>query len=424
MPNLSDILDACDQVGVLARELGLGLLDAEDERLDGRTLTIEGRRLLNFSSCSYLGLELDPRLIEGAVDATRRFGTQFSMSRAFVSAPPYAALEAALEENTGRPTLVLPTTSLATAAALPSLIDGRDALLLDQQVHMSVQSVLPTLVAAGVHVEIVPHRRLDRLEDRVRALASEKRRIWFGLDGLFSMHGDVAPFDELACLLAAHPSLHLYVDDAHGTSWAGRAGRGLALEALGDHDRVVVALSLNKSFAAGGGALCFPDEAMKRRVRHVSGPTNFGGPMQPPMLGAALASAAVHASDDLPRLQSQLRDRIEFLNDRATHAGLPLLCATEVSPIRFIGVGPQEASIAVAEALVRRGFMIGCALFPAVPSHQTGLRFTVTRHHTTEDLADLVDAVDECIDLVLDDYGLDRAGIARTFGEKPTLPGA
>ena len=424
MAPLSDILDACDQVGVLARELGLGLLDAEDERLDGRTLTIGGRTLRNFSSCSYLGLELDPRLIEGAVDATRRFGTQFSMSRAFVSAPPYASLEAAIEGITDRPSLVLPTTSLATAAALPSLIDARDALLLDQQVHMSVQSVLPTLVAAGVHVELVPHNRLDRLEERVQALSREKRRVWFALDGLFSMHGDVAPFDELACLLATLPSLHLYVDDAHGTSWTGRGGRGLALEALGDHDRVVVALSLNKSFAAGGGALCFPDERMKQRVRHVSGPTNFGGPLQPPMLGAALASAAVHASEDLPRLQAELRDRIEFLNLRAQDAALPLLCANEISPIRFVGVGPQEASIAVAEAMVRRGFMVGCALFPAVPSHQTGLRFTITRHQTNEDLADLVGALDESLETTLGDFGLDRDAIARTFGIKPGLPGA
>ena len=424
MPRFSDILDACDRVGALARERRLGLLDAEDERLDGRTLQIDGRTLRNFSSCSYLGLELDERLIEGAIDATRRYGTQFSMSRAFVSAPPYAALEEALETNTDRPTLVLPTTSLATAAALPSLLDERDALLLDQQVHMSVQSVLPTLAATGVHVETVPHGGLDRVESRTRELSATHRRVWLALDGLFSMYGDAAPFDALECLLAAYPALHLYVDDAHGTSWAGRHGRGLALERLGGHDRVVVALSLNKSFAAGGGALCFPNEEMKRRVRHVSGPTNFGGPMQPPMLGAALASAHVHGSADLPRLQRELRERIETVNALARASGLPMLHGDEVAPIRFVGVGPQDASIEMAEALVRRGFMAGCALFPAVPPDRTGLRFTVTRHHTREDLEDLVDAIADALPEVLADHDLDLDDVARRFGLKPTPPGA
>ena len=108
-------LDVCDETGRLARKLGLGLLDAEDDRLDGRSVRVDGRSLLNFCSCSYLGLELDPRLIEGAVDATRRFGTQFSMSRAFVSAPGYAELEGLLSDCFGGPTLVLPSVSLATA---------------------------------------------------------------------------------------------------------------------------------------------------------------------------------------------------------------------------------------------------------------------------------------------------------------------
>ena len=69
----------------------LGLLQqvAEDTQLSGREITLRGRKLLNFASCSYLGLEMEPALIEGAVAPTRSFGTQFSGSRAFIAAPPY-----------------------------------------------------------------------------------------------------------------------------------------------------------------------------------------------------------------------------------------------------------------------------------------------------------------------------------------------
>ena len=61
-------------------------------------------------------------------------------------------------------------------------------------------------------------------------------------DGVYSMFADFAPFDELRALLDRHEQLHLYIDDSHGVGWAGKHGRGPALEALGVHPRVVVAV--------------------------------------------------------------------------------------------------------------------------------------------------------------------------------------
>jgi hypothetical protein len=36
----------------------------------------------------------------------------------------------------------------------------------------------------------------------------------------------------------------------------------------------------------------------------------FSGPMQPPMLGAALASAKLHLTPEIVALQDELRDRV------------------------------------------------------------------------------------------------------------------
>ena len=416
MRRFSQLLDVCDAIGHLARELGVGLLEAEDVRLDGRTVRVGGRSVVNFCSCSALGLELDPRLIEGAIDAARRFGTQFSMSRAFVSAPPYAELEERLTHIAGGPALVLPSTSQASAAALPTLIAPDDAVLLDQQVHMSVQIVMPLLERIGVYVERVPHARTDELEARLRALEPKHPRIWHLTDGVHSMHGDLALLDDLQWLLERHASLHLYIDDAHGTSWTGRHGRGHALEQLRRRERVVVALSLNKSFGAGGAALVFPDENTLQRVRHTSPPTNFGGPLQPPMLGAAVASARIHASPEIHELQAELRQLLEHTNHRAVELGLPLLHRETVAPIRFIGLGPAEAATAMATHLLERGLLASCALFPAVPPHQTGIRFTVTRHHQLADIDLLLEAIADFLPEALARGGVDRAAVDLAFG--------
>ena len=418
MRHFSQLLDACDATGHLARQLGVALLDAEDTQLDGRTVQVQGRSVLNFCSCSALGLELDPRLIEGAIDATRRYGTQFSMSRTFVSAPPYAELEALLEELTGGPTLVLPSTTLASAAALPTLIGPDDAVLLDQQVHMSVQIQMPLLESIGVRVVRVPHADTAALDERLESLAGEHERLWHLTDGVHSMHGDLARLDDLQWLLERHPSLHLYVDDAHGTSWTGRRGRGHALDGLPRRDRVVVALSLNKSFGAGGAALVFPDEKLRQRVRHTSLPTNFGGPVQPPMLGAALASARIHLTPELDAMQAEIRRLIEHVNHRCESLALPLLHRDMVVPIRFIGLGPDRVSTEMATHLLEHGLLASCALFPAVPPHQTGIRFTLTRHHETEDVDRLLETIADFLPQALQRAGIDRKALDEAFDQK------
>jgi 7-keto-8-aminopelargonate synthetase-like enzyme len=75
-----------DTIALAARR-GLVHLDAEDETLDGRHVTVRGRRQISFGSCSYVGLETDRRLKESACDAVRRFGVQFACSRAYISSP-------------------------------------------------------------------------------------------------------------------------------------------------------------------------------------------------------------------------------------------------------------------------------------------------------------------------------------------------
>jgi 7-keto-8-aminopelargonate synthetase-like enzyme len=371
---------------------GLGHLIAEDEQLGGRIITLRGRRHVNFGSCSYLGLETDLRLKTAACDAVARYGVQFASSRAYVSCPPYADLERLLAALFDTPLVIAQTTTLAHFAALPILIGKEDAVVCDQLVHASVQAVLPTLQAAGTTCTFVRHGRLDRLTETVETLATRHRHVWYLADGIYSMQGDPAPLAALAELAARNERFHLYLDDSHGLTWMGKHGQGTLLGGGPLPARTVVVASLAKAFAAGGAILAFPDAETARLVRACGSTMIFSGPLQPALLGAAIASARIHLSDELGERQARLTERIGLFNALCAERGVPL-GSEAATPIRFVRIGGQEATYGIAAALMKDGFYINTAVFPAVPRLRGGLRIALTVHQTLDDIRALIDTI-------------------------------
>jgi 7-keto-8-aminopelargonate synthetase-like enzyme len=393
MRTADERLAVFDEVLTGAADRGLLMRTPDDTGpLDGRTIELDGVPLVNFGSCSYLGLEMDPRMRQAVCDAVMRYGTQFSSSRAYLSSPQYPELETLLSEMFGGYVLVTPTTSLGHLSAMPVLIGADDALILDQQVHNSIQTAAHQLRVHGTPVEMIRHNRMDRLVKMIDRLAPDHRNIWYAADGVYSMFSDYAPFAELAELQERYPQLHLYIDDSHGIGWAGKHGRGPALDALGGRDRLVVAGSLNKSFAAAGGALVFPDPELRRRVRTLGGPMLFSGPIQPPMIGAAIQSARIHLSEELEIRQAALRERIELFDELIAEFCLPL-ATVDATPIRYVPIGLPVIAQDVVEQLMTDGFYTNLGTFPAVPMKECGVRMTLTLHHTLDDIRALVGAL-------------------------------
>jgi 7-keto-8-aminopelargonate synthetase-like enzyme len=287
---------------------------------------------------------------------------------------------------------VAQTTTLAHFAALPILVGKDDAVICDQLVHHSVQAVLPTLAAAGTLCRFVRHNRIDRLDDLVRKLSERHRRVWYLGDGIYSMHGDPAPLAALHELVSRHDRLSLYIDDAHGISWTGRNGSGTVLGEGPLPPRTVVVASLAKAFSAGGGVVIFPDAETARLVRTCGSTLIFSGPLQPALLGAAIASARVHLSREIDDRQRGLLDRIRLFNGLAAVRGLPL-GSQAATPIRFVGTGDNDATYGIAADLMHDGFYVNTAVFPAVSHGRGGLRVALTLHQTREDIAGLVDAI-------------------------------
>jgi 7-keto-8-aminopelargonate synthetase-like enzyme len=361
---------------------------------DGTTVEVDGQPMLNFGSCSYLGLEVRDDLKDGACEAARRYGTQLPFSRAYLENRLYRELEEQLTTMTGGHVLVAPSTTLAHIAALPVLVRERDAVLIDQFAHASLHTA--TTLLREIPVERVRHNRLDVLERRVAELTAGGRRVFYVCDGLYSMRGDLAPFARLRALLDAYPTLHLYIDDAHSTSWSGARGRGAALDSLVGHPRVIVALSLNKAFSAAGGCLVLPDLDTVRLVRRCGGPMLFSGPIQPPMLGAAVASARLHNDPSFAALQAELAALIDHAWQAVGRHAIPL-AGRDRTPIFMVPCDSPAIVFRTVSRLRERGFYVCPSVFPAVPVNQPGIRFTITRHNDPAAIDAFIAALGEAL---------------------------
>ncbi|MEX1005871.1 MAG: aminotransferase class I/II-fold pyridoxal phosphate-dependent enzyme [Acidimicrobiia bacterium] len=397
------------------RDRGLSNIHIEDEVLVPGRITVGGREVFNFGDCSYLGIGTDQRLRDGAHRAIDRFGTSYSSSIAYTAVPLYRELKERLELMMGAPTVVAPTTTLAHAAALPVLVQKHDVVLMDSAVHNSVQMASRLLVADGIEVEVVRHGDTQTLEERVRLIEETgAHRIWYLADGVYSMSGGTAPFDRLPALLDAHPTLWAYVDDAHGFSWHGPRGQGLALANMGWHDRLVISAGLSKSFGTAGGIVTTPDPDLVELIEMCGPPLSFGGPIGPAGLGAGIAAADIHLSEELESLQEAEAARIRHTLGACEELGIPLASRDE-TPIFFVEVGGMHEMLDIVEQMLQDGFYVNGAMWPIVPHRHAGIRFTVTNAIGPA----AIDAM-----LVSLQRHMDEMGIAHTIdirGEDPVI---
>lgn len=410
-----------DQVLTHGVKKGILHLYTEDERLLPTRIQLNGKPVINFGSCSYLGLEFDERMRAAAKEAIDQYGTQFSESRAYVSVRMYRELELMMNELFDAYCIVTPTTTLGHIANVPVMVSDDDAVIMDHQLHNCVQTAVQLVKARGVPTELIRHNRLDILEERVQALRGRHTRIWYMADGIYSMYGDACPMDEIIRLLDRYPQLYFYTDDAHGMSVYGKNGRGFVLNNRRMHPKMVMATSLNKAFASGGGVLVFPEKEAARKVRTCGGPLLSSGPMQPSCLGAALVAARIHLSPEIYDMQSALQERLRFTREMLRRYGLPVFSEPEAA-IFFIGVSLPRLGYNLIERMLRAGYYLNLAIFPTVPMKNSGIRFTITLLHSLSQIKEMIAILAEEFRQALQEEEMELEEIYKAFRRPLPVP--
>jgi 7-keto-8-aminopelargonate synthetase-like enzyme len=395
MKKITPKIDVIDEVIGYGVKKGVIHLNTTNQKLYGNKLLLDkngNKEVINFGSCSYLGLEFDERIRQASKDAIDNYGTQFSSSRAYISPIFYQELESLFCKIFDAHAIVTSTSTLGHIGAIPVLVGDSDAIILDQQVHNSVQTAVSLVKSKGVYTELIRHNRMDLLEERIKILRQKHSRIWYMADGVYSMYGDVTPVSDIYDLMNRYPELYYYVDDAHGMSCFGEHGRGYALAQKPIHEKMVLITSLAKAFATGGGVAVFPTKELARKFRTCAGPMITSGPMQPAGLGAAIASAKIHLSNEIYELQEGLHENIKYTELALKKYGLPLVSATG-APIFFVAAGLPKIGFNIISRMLNDGYYVNAGVFPAVPIKNTGIRFTITKLHTFREIENMVAAL-------------------------------
>lgn len=386
MIDLSNNHEQIYQLLKQAEDLGLGYLKADPDINTGRTVSIGGKQRLNFANCSYLGLDTDPRVKQGAIDAITKYGIMMANSRAYFSSYLYSELKELMQMILPGHLSITPTTTLAHYSNLPVLIQPDDLIIADIHAHNSVQTTAKICVAAGTKmIYLRRHNDMEYLEKMISKPEYEGKTIWFLGDGLYSMQGEFVDLAGLKKLLSRHPNVYAYLDDAHGFGWTGEHGAGFVMGERTLHPQIIAVASMWKSFGAYGGITSFPDENLGTRLRHIGATQIFSAPLPSSSLGAAIASAKIHLSGEITQYQNELREKITYFKTKCGDYTIPLKTKA-VSPIQFIQIGTNKEVYDVNIALFKRGIYCTSAVYPAMPKKRGGMRISISRHLEYKDI--------------------------------------
>src|SRR4051812_33960981 len=349
------------------------------------TMYDDGRRRINLGSNNYLGLADDPRVVEAAVEALRRFGTSTSGSRVLNGTTRlHLTLEEELAAFYGAEAAVLTSSGINANLALLSTVCGPgDALLIDAHAHASVHG--GAAASAGTAIRF-RHNDVASLAARFEQLDPQAAAVVV-VDGVYSMSGATAPLPEIAELCDAHGA-RLVVDEAHGLGVLGREGRG-AVEHTGVLHRVdAVTVAFSKSLASIGGAI-LTTRAAAEGIRASALPYVFSAANDPASVGAALAALRILRAE--PERRARVRENGDLLRRLLTEAGAPPLPGS--GAVVAVPTGGKDVTAVAWRAAYDAGVYCNAVAHPAVPRGKGVLRLSVMATHTAEQLCTAAEIV-------------------------------
>lgn len=351
--------------------------------LDETHLLYQHQKLINFSSFDALGLSFHSALQKMSMKYLLQYGCSSTSSLSPIISFRYQHdVQKKIASSIGsQRALLLPSRIQANLCVLSTLASSQSLLFVDSACHFSLKYALSFSSA-----EIIQYRHNDL--DQLASLIEENREIsYFSkvivAETLPSSEGDLCSLEELTDLAHRTQTL-LYLDDSHSIGSFGKNGMGIA-----SHNKEVDLL-VGAFHYGGGSSLGFVacSEIMEEYLLSFC-PAFKENPLPVSALGTVDA-----ALDLIPTLEGermQLQQKAHFLRTQLHAAGY----STGNSSTHFVPLHlkNEENIMDLYHYLLKAHILTLPLLPPDVPPGKSRLLISLTAHHTTDQLAYLVEKI-------------------------------
>ncbi|MDP9171572.1 MAG: glycine C-acetyltransferase [Acidobacteriota bacterium] len=340
---------------------------------------VDGKEVINLASNNYLGLTTHPKLVEAAIEATRRYGAGSGAVRTISGTMD---LHMELERRIAafknvEACVVFQSGFAANAGTVAALLGPEDHIISDQLNHASIIDGA-RLSKAKIHV--FPHKDHQGAGAKLADLKDNPGRKLLITDGVFSMDGDIAPLAELVAEAEKHGAV-MMVDDAHSSGVLGRNGRG-TIDHFGLHGRVHIQVgTLSKAIGVLGGYVCGTKDLIEFLYQRAR-PFLFSTSHPPAVTAACIAAFEILESE--PERMEQLWANTRYLKKGLLDAGFDTgLSETPITPVM---VGETARAHQFSAELFKEGVFATGIGFPTVAKDKARVRTIVNAMHTREQL--------------------------------------
>jgi 8-amino-7-oxononanoate synthase len=340
-------------------------------------ITVGGKRYILLASNSYLGLSLDPAVVDAARRALEKYGTGSGGSRLVSGSTD---LHRELEERIAsfkstESAIIFSSGYLANIGTISSLVCEGDTVYSDELNHASI---IDGCRLSRADIRIYRHLDYGHLESLLSRDSAGKGKRLIVTDTVFSMDGDLAHLPTLVGLSERFGCM-LMVDEAHAAGVLGERGSG-ATEHFGVEEHVPIVMgTLSKAIGSLGGYIAGSRELIdfiRNRVRSYIFDTSL------PAASLAASIAAIDIIEKEPSRREHLWKLIKMFKSGIVDMGLTVLPSD--SAIVPVLVGEAEPALEFAAALRECGIYTPAVRPPSVPEGKCRIRATLMAAHTEE----------------------------------------
>ena len=348
--------------------------------LDGANKAVciyDGKEVINLSSNNYLGLCDHPKLVERAIEYTRKYGAGPGAVRTIAgSMKIHMDLEVKIADfKKCEACLLFQSGYTANSGTSAAILDKQSMVFSDQLNHASI---IDGIRISGTGKGIFKHSDLDDLKRKLEENKGGGNRRLLVTDGVFSMDGDIVKLPEIIKLAGEYDCITM-VDDAHSSGVLGSHGRG-TVDHYDLHGKVDIQVgTLSKAIGALGGYVV-GTRALIDWLMNRGRPILFSTSLPPAVVGAVDAAFDLLADDD--SLVTQLWQNREYWAKALKDAGFDT--GRSATPIVPIIVGENEKAVKLSSRLFEEGLFAQSLVFPTVPRGTARVRTIVTAAHTSD----------------------------------------